>query len=364
MNSRKAEYNHTFPAVRGVQAGRPCYIAMCPMRVIPKIFVFDEEEVPPELRAQRQLNRSRVPEIADYLVSNPKDYTLSAISASVNVAVDFEPVADTGSAVNLGVLTIPMDAQILINDGQHRRAAIEEAINQYSEIGHDCIPVLFFIDEGLKRSQQMFVDLNKNAVRPSDSLSTLYDRRDPSSELARYVVSSVECFKKLTEMEKSSISNRSVKLFTLSSIKLASRCLLRKSRKDEISASEMDLAVTYWSEVSNNIPDWISAMERKVSSAELRQNFIHSKGLGLHALGQVGADLIHEDPDVWKPQLTKLANIDWSRSNAEIWEGRALQHGRLSKARTNVHLTANYIKTQLGVALNEADLELEKQYGK
>ena len=42
MNS---EFSHTFPAIRGTQAGRPCYIAMCPMRIVPKLFKFDEEEV-------------------------------------------------------------------------------------------------------------------------------------------------------------------------------------------------------------------------------------------------------------------------------------------------------------------------------
>ena len=48
MLMSETEYFHTFPAIRGVQAGRPCYIAMCPMRLIPKIFIFDEDEVPPE----------------------------------------------------------------------------------------------------------------------------------------------------------------------------------------------------------------------------------------------------------------------------------------------------------------------------
>ena len=362
MSSRKAEFSHTFPAVRGVQAGRPCYIAMCPMRLIPRIFLFDEDEVPPELRAQRTLNRSRVPEIANYLENNLNDYTFSAITASVNAAVDFEPLADTGNAVNIGILSIPMDAQILINDGQHRRAAIELAISNHSELGHDSIPVLFFIDEGLNRSQQMFADLNKHAIRPSDSLSTLYDLRDPSSELARHIVSSIECFKKLTELEKSSLSNRSVKLFTLSSIKLASRGLLRKNRKDHISSSEMDTAVAFWSEVCQNLPDWISAMNRKVSSAELRQNFIHPHGVVLHALGNMGADLLQSHPNEWRAFLPKLADIDWSRSSTEIWEGRALQHGRLSKANTNVHLTANYIKTQLGMSLSDDDLKLEKKF--
>ena len=118
-----SEFFHSFPAVRGVQAGRPCYIAMCPLRVVPKIFIFDEDEVPPQLRAQRKLNTARIPDIVQYLCGNPKDYTLSAITASVNAAVAFTPSSDTGLSQNLGILSIPMDAQILINDGQHRRAA-------------------------------------------------------------------------------------------------------------------------------------------------------------------------------------------------------------------------------------------------
>ena len=60
MASIDADYCYSFPAIRGIQAGRPFYIATCPMRIIPKIFSFDENDVPPELRAQRTLNKGRV----------------------------------------------------------------------------------------------------------------------------------------------------------------------------------------------------------------------------------------------------------------------------------------------------------------
>jgi DNA sulfur modification protein DndB len=356
------EYSHTFPAVRGIQAGRPCYIAMCPMRIIPKIFVFDEEEVPAELRAQRTLNKSRIPEISDYLISNPHDYTLSAITASVSEQVHFEPLADTGPGVNLGMLTLSMDAQILINDGQHRRAAIEEAIKESHELGHDHIPVLFFVDEDLKRSQQMFADLNKYAVRPNDSLSTLYDHRDPSSDLARYVVENVACFRRLTEMDKSSLSNRSSKLFTLSSIKLATRSLLKKSAKDVVTEEEKLLAAEYWNEVCSHMRDWKSAEKKEVSTAELRQNYVHAHGVTLHALGLAGADLLSLRPSNWKQSLKKLEGIDWARSSSSIWEGRALMYGRLSKARANVGLTANLIRQHIDIPLNAESLILEKQF--
>lgn len=174
MHNQDSGYCYSFPAVRGIQAGRPFYIATCPLRIIPKIFSYNEDDVPPELRAQRTLNKTRIPEMVRYLLDNPKDYVFSALTASVGIDICFE---DHDGAPNLGILKIPMDAQILINDGQHRRKAIEEALRENPDLGQDNIPVLFFVDEGLKRSQQMFADLNKYAVKPSPSLGVLYDLR-------------------------------------------------------------------------------------------------------------------------------------------------------------------------------------------
>lgn len=354
-------YCHTFPAVRGVQAGRPCYVAMCPMRIIPKLFKFDEDEVPPELRAQRTLNRARVPEISSYLIENPSNYTLSSLTASVDAMVSFEPMADTGYGQNIGTLSIPMDAQILINDGQHRRAAIEEAIKENSEIGHDNISVLFFIDEGLARSQQMFADLNKHSVRPSDSISTLYDLRDTISELGRHIQKNVHAFSRLTEMEKSSISNRSTKLFTLSSIKNASKALLQKGRRDVVTKAEKDVAVDFWNEVSANMPDWQMALNKEIVTSDLREQYIHAHAVMLQAMGQIGADVLSKSENARKRTLKKLKTIDWARANHD-WEGRAMVQGRISKARVNVLLTGNYIKKNLGIKLNQIEEEAERAF--
>jgi len=352
-------FTNTFPAVRGIQSGRPCYIAMCPMRLIPKMFMFNEEEVPADLRAQRKLNHSRIPEIAAYLVENSRDYTLSAITASIDGVVAFEPSADTGIGQNIGTLSIHMGAQILINDGQHRRAAIEEAIRTNPELGYDNIPVLFFIDEGLNRSQQMFADLNKHAVRPSDSISTLYDHRDSVSDLARYMVKHVAIFERMTEMEKSSISNRSTKLFTLSAIKNASKTLLRISKGQVVSNDAKSLGVLYWTAVAEQMPDWLLAKKKEVSTAELREQYVHAHAVILQALGIIGAELLVRPKSEWVSILSKLKVIDWSRSNPD-WEGRALSHGRISKSHINVALTANYIKKMLGVSLSNAESILER----
>ncbi|MBB3047425.1 DNA sulfur modification protein DndB [Litorivivens lipolytica] len=354
------EFNHNFPAIRGIQAGKPCYIAMCPMRIVPKLFKFDEDEVPADLRAQRTLNIARIPEITSYLVENQDNYTLSSLTASINSKVKFEPFTDTGTGQNMGTLSIPMDAQILINDGQHRRKAIEEAIKENPELGHDNISVLFFIDEGLARSQQMFADLNKHAVRPSDSISTLYDLRDALSELARFTQKNVEVFYRLTELEKSSLSNRSTKLFTLSAIKNANKAILSKPKGEPLTLEERQKCVSYWNTVSTHMKDWQLALDKKVSPSELRENYIHAHAVMLQAMGMVGKQITELPEKEWGRILAMLDRIDWSRLNPE-WSGRALEHGRISKKSMNVALTANLIKQKLKLPLTKEESLLEKE---
>ncbi|WP_368856456.1 DNA sulfur modification protein DndB, partial [Escherichia coli] len=63
-----------------------------------------------------------------------------------------------------------LGASLVINDGQHRRAAIEAAIRERPFLGDETIAVVVYPDRGLRRSQQMFVDLNQHAVKPARSL--------------------------------------------------------------------------------------------------------------------------------------------------------------------------------------------------
>lgn len=359
-NNLDSNYCYSFPAVRGIQAGRPFYIATCPLRIIPKIFSFNEDEVPPELRAQRTLNKSRIPEMVKYLLDNPKNYVFSALTASI--AVDIEFTEYSGSQ-NLGILRVPMDAQILINDGQHRRKAIEEAIKEKPELGQDNIPVLFFVDQGLEKSQQMFADLNKYAVKPSPSLATLYDHRDQASEIARNLASKTKPFIGLTEMERSSISTLSNKLFTLSSIKQATRALLAKGPKDSYSEDEKNLATEYWYQVYLNMPDWKMAVEKEVSASQLRQEFIHSHGVGLQALGMLGQCLLQNNTLDWKKELTKLKLVNWYKTNPE-WIRRTMSHGKLSKSVSSIQLTTNFLKIIFELPLTEEEQLLEQQVNK
>lgn len=165
------DYVYRFPVVKGLQAGREYFIGMVPLKMILRLFPNDEEYVPPNVELQRKLNTSRIPEISKYILQNRHDYVFSALAASIDGKFKFIP-ADLIS--DLGVLEVSMDARFQINDGQHRKAAIIEALNETRPLEVRQYLLSFLMDKGLTRSQQIFTDLNKHAVKTSNSISELY----------------------------------------------------------------------------------------------------------------------------------------------------------------------------------------------
>lgn len=354
-------FEYVFPAIRGIQAQREYFVSMCPLSLIPKIFLFDEEEIVPELRAQRTLNKGRVPELARYILDNPRDYAFSAITASVDGDMRFEAMTEAADErQRVGLLHVPMAARFVINDGQHRRAAVEMALRENPDLIHESIAVVFFQDRGLERCQQLFADLNRHAIRPSKSIGILYDHRDDRSEITRQVVQRSPLFKEVVEMERSTLSSGSRKLFTLSALYSATRAFLQGVEDLETEA-RTEHAAEFWNEVAKQFHDWELVRQRKLTAGEVRRDFIHSHGVVLQAIGRAGSALIKRFSKSWPKKLGALATMDWSRNNPE-WEGRAMIGGRVSKSSQNVSLTCNAIKQRLGLELTAEETRLEEAY--
>jgi DNA sulfur modification protein DndB len=352
-----------FPVIKGVQAGREYYVAMWTLRMLRQISIFDEQELPAELRAQRILNKARIPEISHYILDNPKNYIFSAITTSIDSEVKFEPLSAKTGENRLGVLKVPMDAKFIINDGQHRRAAILSALDDKPELGSETIAVVFFLDIGLERSQQMFADLNRYAIRPSRSLGLLYDHRNEKANLARLVVMKSDIFKDIVDMERSSLAPRSGKLFTLSAFYNACADLVEGLATGNLT-DDAALARDFWEAVSKCFPAWTQVRDHKLAASEIRETFIHSHGIALQAIGKAGNVLMKGNPGGWKSRLKALQKIDWSRKNAALWEGRAMIAGKVSKATTNIILTTNVVKRQLGIELTEDEKSRESALNK
>ena len=322
--------SYRFAAIRGVQANRAFYVAMVPLKSLERLFKFDDEELPPDLRAQRDLNKGRIPAIARYINDNPGEYVLSALSASIDGAFRFEPHDGQRS---VGTLTIDMGATILINDGQHRRAGIVEALRERPTLGDETIAVTLFPDEGLDRSQQMFVDLNQHGVKPARSLRLFYDARDATARLTRAVTNAIPL---------SNLPAGSRKLFAFSNLHAAMTTLVSQAGM-QASAEEPAAAIEFWEAVIGHMPDWSAAGRREVAPADLRRETIHAHGIALEAIAVAGARMIAADPDGWHDALGALRRVDWARTNRRLWEGRAMINGRINRSRTSVMLTAELI---------------------
>lgn len=351
---------YLFDAIRGIQAGREFYVAMCHLKIIPKLFSFNDYDLPPELRAQRTLRESRIPEIKNYILQNPDSYIFSSLTASVDGKMKFIPAPHLGEEGRLGRLFINMESRLLINDGQHRKKAIEEALRERPELGYEMISVVFFQDQGLERSQQMFSDLNKNVVKPTKSLNILYDHRDEFSRFIVNLVNSIEIFEGKVDLEKTSLSNRSRKVFTLNGVADATKKLLGRNKIQRISKQEKEDVKLFWDEVSKNIPEWQLLLDGKISAFDIRKNYVHGNTNLLNALGIMGNILLKEYPDNWKEKLRGLRDIDWLRSSP-TWDGNLIVNKQMVKSTLGIELAANTLLKKCGIELPEKRKKYEEK---
>jgi DNA sulfur modification protein DndB len=344
-----------FPAMRGRMGGRQYYATVMSLAEIPRLFKFtDWEDCTPELRAQRVLNKSRVPDIAKYILDNEDGFLFSSITASYKSDVKFVPAADNA---DLGTLEMELEnIEFVINDGQHRCAAIAAAVRENPTIGKDKISVLLFEQENTERLQQMFSDLNRFAHKTSKSLDILYDHRDNLSALTMELSEKVDVFRDMVDKERISIPIRSPKLFTLSTLYDANDELLGDKidkRGTKAYEAKLDLAAEYWSEVAKVIGDWPKVKDGDLKATQLRQEKINTHAVVMRALGGLGNALIEANPKDWKKKLEGLKSIDWRKAVGTkvnpLWDNVCITAGSVVSNRQARVETLAVLKKHLGL---------------
>ncbi len=342
------DFVYRFPVVKGIQAETEYYIAMVPLKMLSRLFPADDEEfVLPEYRAQRKLNEARIPVISKYILDNRDSYVFSALAASIDGKYRFE---ESGKNSDTGILEVSMDARFLINDGQHRKSAIMAALKEDPTLGDETISIVFYADKGLMRSQQIFTDLNKNAVKTSNSISELYDSRDEMAVITRNVVWNIEFLNTYTDKEKDILGKFSSSLFTLNTFYLANKTIVGRNPGGD---SEKFL-LSFWILVCENMRQWQELQHKEITKVDLRENFIATQSIVIQALGRVGNYLYSNqlDPENY---LKKLNEINWNR-NSRQWYMRAVsKNGRIITNKKASLLISNVIKQAIGIPLNEEE---------
>lgn len=346
---------YQFPAVKGNQAGKEYFICMVPLGLLNKIFLTDNADVVPEYRAQRKLNESRVPVIRDYILNNRDSYVFSALAASVDGKMRF---VSSQANQNTGLLEIDMKASFLINDGQHRKAAIDAALIEDESLADETISVVMYRDQGLQRSQQMFTDLNKHAVTTSKSLNTLYESKDPDAIITKNVVNSNAFLRKYTDKEKDNLSKYSSNIFTLNTFFTANKRISKLIGEPEKSSK---FIFDFWNNVVINMKEWNEMDSGELSKKSLREDYITTQGLIILSLGRLG-EFYCSNPDIdMVKSLCGLRKIDWLRNNEESWMNRAIKpNGKINRNEQGIFLTYIQIKRLLNLPLTNEEVKKDK----
>jgi DNA sulfur modification protein DndB len=343
-----------FPAMQAAIGQRTYYATVMKLSAIPKMFTFrDWIEFTPEDREQRVLNKNRIPDIARYILDNEDGYLFSSITASYQCPVRFEPV----NADGLGFLEMDFeDADFVINDGQHRCAAIHQALQANPALGEESISVLLFPYESKERVQQMFADLNRYVVKTNMATNIIFDHHDTLGRVTKEVCERVLAFQGLVDKEHQSLPARSEKAFTLYSLYDATKELVAEKRSSGSGGFDelVRLAVEYWTTVSEYMPDWLKVKNREVRPIELRQENISTHSVVLRALGGVGAELLQQYPSDWKERLAGIKAINWSKKNHD-WENVCMVANSVVANRQARVATKAYLKRKLGLPVSESE---------
>ena len=349
----------SFAAIRGIQANRVYYTTMWSYGLMSKITIFEDPNTDTFSTIQRKLNESRIPEMKDYVLKNRDTYVFSAITASIDKDVDFAP---NSPGSNTGILTVPMDAKFVVNDGQHRRKAIMEALKEDPSLAEETISVVFFVNVDTKRGQQMFADLNGKGVKTGRAINSLFNHRDHFDNITRELVRGSDILRKSTDFQKTSLSKRSKHLFTYSGIGSSVGELMKGAVSSKDIHKDIGTAREFFATLISCFPQWEQVADERYSAAEVREISIATSGVIMHAFGRIGNELLTNHKSDWKSYIMKIRNVNFDRAHPD-WVNRVIIQDKISKSSQSILMASAYIKRKIGLEPDNQELAAEADNG-
>ncbi len=319
---------YNLPAIQGKQGNHPYFVAQVPYGVLFNICVFDESSVSFNNQGQRPLDSKRVNDIAEYVISNPTDYTFNSLVVAVGTDVEF-----SGDAI--GVLKLPIDSVCRIVDGQHRWNGIKQAIQENPALKSDTISVVFFLGD-LDRVRQIFSDLNQFAKKVSKSTAIAFDGRGEKAIVANALFNEIPLFRRYVDPHADTVSASSSKLFSLNHLYQATEIYLASTEFETVQ-DKKEAALTFWSNVCEQMIDWQQVEQKQVAAKELKKDNLCCQGVTLLAIAYLGCEL---------DDLSVLGRLDWSKSNP-FWVNLLIsEEGRMLPGKKNAQRAALTIASQ------------------
>jgi len=316
----------SWPALEGRMGDRSFYMTVLTLQTVARYFEPTPATLPAEQRAQRALSERRVPEIQQYLTEKENDWVFGSLTISYDGEIEYDSAKR--------ILHLDPATDFVVVDGQHRLAAIKQAVDADPLIRKQSVGVMLLAFEDLTRNQQVFSDLNRTVQKTSRSLDILYDHDDPMTGLVKQVAQQVPLFKGRVERNQTSLAVRSKYFITLSSLYDACIQLLGGPRvveplkdDDEALTVAQEFCVRYWEKLSDVILPWREVRDGDIKPAEARIENVVAHAVAFYALGSAGAQVLGiTSPADWKTNdgsfdlFDKLSGVDWSKANPD-WQG-------------------------------------------
>lgn len=342
----------------------------------------------PRAATNRPLMPDHVKSIFEYLDENHERYILPPVTLNVR-RIPQVHVPRSNSAVRAGYLVIPYETIFYVTDGMHRVAAIAgfdsgskrtPGILEWrrDELSGDAVAVVIVVESELPQIHQDFADAAHTKPIPA-SLLAAYNTREPVNQVLQEVVKNSLFASRIDETSKT-LSKLSNHMFLLNQVRTLLKGLLvgdyaiadsaferRASQdfkdqqaRDGFVARTLDLLSVLTAEMEpwNQIAESSPADPSGNLVMNLRPLYLNLSATGLAIIGQVAhriERLAAEkkiDRDRRHELFSKLAQIDWRR-DAPLWQGTAIQDGKLATNRFAVNAATNAVKQQLGVAVDD-----------
>lgn len=196
-----------YPCVVGFQGGQRVVTLQVSFGALSRFLANDNFTHTLE-RSQRELNSRRASAFADYVlnaVKNETGYIIPPLIGNCDGELTFRLMAES----LVGYVTIPMDAQIRLFDGQHRQAGIAEVLQRMPEIRDHSVSVMLTDNLPLNIRQQYFADINGNSSRPSAAINIAYDQTNVTGQTVKRIVLNNSVLAEKVDFERNSVSSRS-----------------------------------------------------------------------------------------------------------------------------------------------------------
>ena len=227
------QYSLDVPAHRFSQGGRDVYYFALDLETLDGLLPQRVEDGVVR-EANRRLTPSHAKNIQRYL-EEEDDWLLGAMMLGIAPdAVDFEPYVDEQDQPenpNFGALRILTNRvnTMRIFDGQHRRRAIQDVLNELSDASDNksasrldqlrkaSMTIVLYAEDNIGTLRQMFVDASKTK-RIEGNTVTRFDQRDAFNLAAVWLADNSQLFQDRVEMERSSVPTSSQSLLAINQL--------------------------------------------------------------------------------------------------------------------------------------------------